>query len=187
MNAHAVKSTDQSLEATLEIAEKLRQEFIEDSVLFVRSWYKDTMNKFILTYPPAAEKLTDEHKRDIRRRIAILKNDVEAELIELLMRDKHWWHSGSITDIERDYYVTCDNLLDYDFRVIFGKLGLILEDYGFINKNFYDGDKGFLAHKDGSNRYYFEYLYPVYWSDAMKRTIDNYWENYKFYLDTLKK
>lgn len=186
MNAYKVKSTNQSIEKTVEIAEELRQEFILDSISFVKDWYSNTMDKFIQSYPPAAEKLTTEHRKDIRRRIAILKIDVEKELVDLLMRDKHWWHSGEITDVDREFYKTCDNLLDFDFRVVFGKIGLILEDYGFIDKNFYSGDKGFLAHKDGSNRYYFEYLYPIYWSDAMKRTMDNYWENYKYYLDITK-
>ena len=75
-----------------------------------------------------------------------------------------------------------NNLLDYDLRVIFGKVGILIEEYGFIQKNHFDGDTGFVSHKDDSNRYYFEYVYPIYWSDMMKRRMDNYWENYKYYL-----
>ena len=182
MKIKEVLSSDQSIGKTVEIAERLRTEFVEETNKFVTQWYESIINKFILTFPPAAEKLTAEHKKNIKIELKVLQDSIHIELTNILMRDQYWWHSGEITDVPRDIYKNIDNLLDFDLRVIFGKVGYILEEYGFIKKNHYDGDKGFVSHKDGSNRYFFEYVYPVYWSDMMKRTMDNYWENYKYYL-----
>lgn len=182
MKTKEVLSSDQSIGKTVEIAERLRAEFIEETNKFVPQWYESIINKFILTFPPAAEKLTADHKKNIKIELKVLQDSIHTELTNILMRDQYWWHSGQITDVPRDFYKNIDNILDFDLRVIFGKVGYILEEYGFIKKNHFDGDKGFVSHKDGSNRYFFEYVYPVYWSDMMKRTMDNYWENYKYYL-----
>lgn len=182
MKTKEVLSSDQSIGKTVEIAERLRAEFIEETNKFVPQWYESIINKFILTFPPAAEKLTADHKKNIKIELKVLQDSIHTELTNRLMRDQYWWHSGQITDVPRDFYKNIDNILDFDLRVIFGKVGYILEEYGFIKKNHFDGDKGFVSHKDGSNRYFFEYVYPVYWSDMMKRTMDNYWENYKYYL-----
>ena len=182
MRIKEVLSTNQTIEKTVERAEKLKQAFIDETIRFVPNWYEFTINRFIETYPPASKQLTDEHKKNINKELKLLQNSVVIELNNLLKQDRYWWHTGVITDVPRDFYKDIDNLLDFNFRVIFGKVGFILEDYGFIVKNHFDGDKGFVAHKDDSNRYYFEYIYPIYWSDMMKRRMDNYWENYKYYL-----
>lgn len=183
MKIKEVLSSDQSIEKTIQLAERFRSEFIAETIKFVPRWYEEIILKFILTYPPAAEKLTAEHQRNIKFEVKALQDSIHLELINLLTRDEYWWHSGEITDIPRDFYKNIDNILDFDFRVIFGKIGFILEEYSFIKKNHFDGDKGFISHKDGSNQYFFEYVYPVYWSDCMKRRMDNYWENYKYFLD----
>lgn len=184
MKSKEVLSSNQSVNETIKLAEKYRADFIEAAILFVPNWYEQIISKFVLTYPPAAEKLTAEHKKNIKLEVKLLQESIHIELTNLLTRDEYWWHSGNITNVPRDFYKNIDNILDFDFRVIFGKIGYILEEYDFIKKNHYDGDKGFVAHKDGSNRYFFEYVYPIYWSDMMKRKMDNYWENYKYYLDS---
>ena len=184
MNSREVLSSNQSVQETIELAEKYRSDFIEAAILFVPNWYEEIISKFVTTYPPAAKKLTAEHKKNIKLEVKILQESIHIELTNLLTRDEYWWHSGNITNVPRDFYKNIDSILDFDFRVIFGKIGYILEEYDFIKKNFFDGDKGFVAHKDGSNRYFFEYVYPIYWSDMMKRKMDNYWENYKYYLDS---
>lgn len=182
MNTVDVKSVNQTIEKTIEIAEKLRIEFINEANIFICQWYSDIINKFILSYPPASKKLTAEHKYHMMKELKVLQDSIHKELTNTLNRDEYWWHMGIINDLPRDFYKTINNLLDYDLRVILGKVGNILEEYGFIKKNHFDGDKGFVSHKDINNRYYFEYVYPIYWSDMMKRKMDNYWENYKFYL-----
>jgi len=184
MKSKEVLSSNQSIKETIKLAEKYRADFIEETLDFVPKWYEDLVSKFILTFPPASEKLTAEHKKNIKHQVIALQNSVHIDITNLLLQDKYWWHSGDITNVPRDFYKNIDNLLDFDFRVIFGKVGAILEDYGFIKKNQFDGDKGFVVYKDGSNQYYFEYVYPIYWSDKMKRRMDNYWENYKYYLDS---
>lgn len=182
MNTVTVKSTNQSIEETIKIAEKLRKEFIDEANLFICDWYKNIVNHFINSYPPAAKKLTEEHKIHINKEVKQLQDSVHIELTKKLNSEDYWWHLGEIKELHRDFYKTINNLLDYELRVILGKVGNILEEYGFIKKNHFDGDKGFVSHKDKNNNYYFEYVYPVYWSDMMKRKMDNYWENYKFYL-----
>jgi hypothetical protein len=182
-----VKNENQSLEKTILLAEELRLNFLEEAQIFLSFWYKHTIEKLIDSYPPAAKKLTAEHIGHIKKELRDLQNNSKSELTKVLSKEEIWWHLGTLTDIPRDFYKTIDNLLDHDLRIVFGKVGLILEEYGFIKKNHFDGDKGFVAHKDDNNIYYFEYTYPVHWSDQMKRKMDNYWENYKFYLDRIKK
>lgn len=186
MKTKEVLSSNQSIDKTVEIAEKLRADFIEETNKFVPQWYESIVNKFILTFPPAAEKLTAEHLKNMKHELRLLQDSIHIELTNILNRDQYWWHSGQITDVPRDFYKNIDNILDFDLRVLLGKVGDILEEYGFIKKNHFDGDKGFISHKDSSNRYFFEYVYPVYWSDMMKRRMDNYWENYKYYLSIKK-
>lgn len=183
----AVKSSNQTLEETIKIAEELRIEFLNEANLFVSQWYSNTLEKFINSFPPASQKLTAEHKEHIKKELRSLQNNIAPELTKVLSKESYWWHLGSLSDVPRDFYKTIDNMLEEDLRIVFGKVGNILEEYGFIIKNYFDGDKGFVAHKDDINLYYFEYVYPVHWSDQMKRKMDNYWENYKFYLQKYKK
>lgn len=164
----------------LEVAEDNYQKFILELRHFIVEWNKKTFNYFLKSYPNSLKRLNEKQLLQMKIELQYL-NKIAPDLIEeAFAREEKWWHKSN-SGIDIDYYRSINNLVDDEIKKVFGLIGNIFYDFGFVSKSMHEPYRGFLTKKDGSNLYYYEYVHPIYWSDMMKRRMDNYWEVYKYY------
>lgn len=169
------------LESLLGKMEAVRRLFVEETVIFIREfWHKKGM-EFLNTHPQDSKKIDEAARGAYMRELDhLLHSGKERRIIEILDDRELWWHHNTGNTKEHGFYKDIDNIAGDRFREVLGEVGGLLFNYGLIWKSDEEPCFGFLSYKDANNLYIYKYVYPVYWSDGMKRRMDNYWELFKY-------
>ncbi len=164
-------SQEQKLELLIERMSCIKDEFVAEFGEFTKWWIIDSTQKMMDSMPEITRNLSEEETADIHsqsKQIALATQDKAKDLAGKI----NWWHQ-SRTLADSSYYCRTDNLFADDYRQIIGRIGTILQEYGYLPKQKMS-IFGFSYHKDGGNRYRFFYTVPIDWSGKLKRLLDNY-------------
>ena len=187
MSAVLDKTKEAEIANAKEKAESIKNEFLSEAEKFLPHWYQKTYEYFVNSYPESTQALSAEELDSLRLDVKKLKADMTGKLSAAFDKKENWWHqSDNPSEFDREFYKSINNLMSDEIKYIFGELGDLFYEYGYIWRNIDKGSRGFLTFREGSNRYQYQYIYPIYWSDMMKRRMDNYWEIHKYYLSLTK-
>lgn len=165
--------------------EQLRLTFVEEAILFTKNWMTEKVEELIISIPEFTNKLTPDQLLSLRVESAKVSSGIEASLREYLDDKSLWWHLDPNSGSSKDRYKNLDSFFDEKYRKLIGSVGKVLSKYGYLPK--YEINVfGFYCFKDASNSYSYEFINPVFWSNQMKRRMDNYWEQYKYALNLIE-
>jgi len=170
------------LESLKSMLEEIKQQFIKDSVIFIREWYKITTENYVKTAPDITISLGKEKLKQMKEKVAILIQNAESIANEFLSNPDLWWHLKEISEHRYSYYGNrAPDDLDKALRLSLGKLGVILEEFGYnvTTKSTYRDQDNVWVEWDSSGQYHPPngrpyYPYGMDWSDMMRITIGKY-------------
>lgn len=176
----SVVTAEQKIEELKTKMASIQTSFLEDIESFVDEWLIETAKSVIDKFPEIEKKYSYSEIDNIVLECEELSAEIASEFKDDLSRSELWWHKNELIS-KRDQYKLIDNIVSDSSRFILGRIGIVLNKYGFLPK-MVKPFHGFISEKDGSNNYIFKYIDPIYWSRDMKTTFDNYWELYKYAL-----
>jgi hypothetical protein len=115
--------------------EELKQEFILETIDFASKWYKKTAKDYVAKYPEIALRMSEEKILKMKTKINQLVGDTEKIVKDELDNSALWWHKmPRHNDSIEQYTQLVDKypqILDRAVRHVLGRLGIILEEFGF--------------------------------------------------------
>ena len=164
--------------------EDARQQFIKDSTNFVMKWYEDTAQRYAKKDADITLALGVDKVKQMKAKILDLQKNAEKITNEFLNDSDLWWH---LKESKNSWYIQIGNrppkALDKAIRLILGRLGSILEEFGYdvTTKASRRTDMDIWVEWDPSGRYHPPTGRPYYpsgqeWSQEMRSTIEQYSE-----------
>jgi len=162
--------------------EELKCKFIKETVIFAKEWYKKTTKDYISKYPEVTLSMKEEKMARMKNHVTELVRDTENFVRDELEKPTLWWHQRPrLHDSIEQYQQVADKypeILDRAVRYALGRLGLILEEYGFNVATI--GNRGsfvefWFDHPFGADSASVPY-YPhlLKWSEEMQDIIHEY-------------
>lgn len=162
--------------------EELKNEFIKETVSFASEWYKRTSKEYVTKYPEVTLNMKEEKIAKMKAQVNELIRDTEKIVRGELENPALWWHQRHrLHDSIEQYLQVADKypaILDRAVRHVLGRLGLILEEYGFnvaASGNTGSFQEFWFDHPHGadstSNPYY---PHILKWSEKMQDIIRDY-------------
>jgi hypothetical protein len=116
--------------------EAVRQQFIKSSIVFIAQWYNATAKYYVCTDSQNTLKLGKDKLSFMKIKLKDLTDNAEKIANDFLSDHSLWWHlAPKIEDGYSARYVQCGNkcpdIIDNPIRKALGKLGVILEEYGY--------------------------------------------------------
>lgn len=170
--------------------EELRLLFIKDSTTFVSEWYKNTAEHFVITESDRTIALGETKVKEMKTKVLELIQNTDKIVNEILSNSNLWWHlsefDGSMPFAYRQYGNAPPRILDKAIRLVLGRLGVYLEEFGYnVKTSVTIGSFGFniWIEFDTAGNYPLPkgrpyYPFSVNWSEAMRNTIQKYDELY---------
>ena len=170
--------------------EEIRKRFIEASAVFIANWYNTTAKNHVFKDPQNTLRLGRDKLSSMKIKLKSLMDDSKKIADEFLDERSLWWHfAPKIENNNNSLYLQsgnkCPEIIDKPIRKALGKLGLILEEYGYnINtKGGNSGDDVSVWNNKNVSPYPSNPV-PYYpdscdWSKEMRDLLKNYNEIYK--------
>jgi hypothetical protein len=115
--------------------EELKTEFMKQTVDFTMEWYRKTSKEYITKYPEITLKMSEEKIANMKAKVNELVKNTEKIVRGELDNPALWWHQKpNLHDSISQYKQVADKypeILDHAVRHILGRLGRVLEEYGF--------------------------------------------------------
>jgi len=115
--------------------EELRVEFIKETIRFSAEWYKKTAQAYITKYPEIILSKSEGKIAEMKAKVNDLVRDTERIVKNDLDDPALWWHQKPhLHDPIDQYKQVADRYpetLDRAIRYALGRLGIILEEFGF--------------------------------------------------------
>jgi len=115
--------------------EELKTEFIKQTADFALKWYRKTAKEYVTKYPEIALKMSEKKMGDMKTKVNELIKNAEKIVRNELDNPAIWWHQKmNLHDPIDKYKQVADKYseaLDHAVRHILGRLGLVLEEFGF--------------------------------------------------------
>jgi len=184
VKSHINVSRKDELNSMLKKLETLKTVFITDTSEFLQEFWKEKANEFSKFHFEISDNLSDEQKSRFQSDLKSLCSNSIINATSILNKEGIWWHENPTKNSNYDRYKSVDNLNSKELRHGLGEIGKLLYKYGYIGVT----DKpyfGFTYLKNPNGQYDFEFTNPVYWSEKMKRTLDQYWEYYKYSINLI--
>jgi hypothetical protein len=170
--------------------EEIRKQFIEASAIFIANWYSLTAKNYAFKDSQNTLSISRDKLASMKIKLRSLTDDSKKIANEFLDERSLWWHfAPKIENNNSSPYMQCGHkcpeIIDIPIRKALGKLGVILEEYGY-NINTKGGNS-----EDNvsvwNNKNVFPYPtnpVPYYpdscdWSKEMKEIMKSYDEIYK--------
>jgi hypothetical protein len=170
--------------------EEIRKQFIEASAIFIANWYSLTAKNYAFKDSQNTLSIGRDKLASMKIKLRSLTDDSKKIANEFLDERSLWWHfAPKIENNNSSPYMQCGHkcpeIIDIPIRKALGKLGVILEEYGY-NINTKGGNS-----EDNvsvwNNKNVFPYPtnpVPYYpdscdWSKEMKEIMKSYDEIYK--------
>jgi len=161
--------------------EKLKLEFLKETIDFASKWYKKTAKEYVAKYPEVILKMSEEKISRMKVEVNEFDKETEKTVEDELSNPRLWWHQKpTLHESIEQYLQIADKypeILDRAVRHILGHLGIILEKFGFHVTA--SGNTG--SYKE----FWFErvpstdqaipcYPHLLTWSEEMQDTISKY-------------
>ncbi len=166
--------------------EKLKNEFIKETVRFASEWYKTTTKEYLTKFSEVTLGMKEEQiaqmKAQVNELIREAEKIVKIELVDVAL----WWHQRPrLHDSSDQYLQVADKypiILDREVRHVLGCLGLILEKFNYHvaasgNTGSYQEFWFDYPHGEGSTSTPY-YPHLLKWSEEMQDTIRDYNSEY---------
>jgi len=177
-----IKEQEFALQSIMERMEEVRQQFVTDTTLFVREWYKETTKKYIKQKSEKTLKMGRETMERMKKNVQELVNNAEAHVSEVLSNPELWWHLKEDNKLSYNYQgASPPDRVDKAIRISLGKLGPVLEEFGYTEIK----DKGSRDHPvwcewdENLDTYHQPGMQPCYpfgieWTDGMRYSLTSY-------------
>jgi predicted DNA binding CopG/RHH family protein len=181
-----IEQKEAQLSSLRSLMEQLKNEFIKAMTDFASEWFKTTTREYVSKYPEVTLKMREEKIVQMKANVSELIRNTEKVVKAEFENPALWWHqSPRLLDPIDQYLQVADKypeILDRAVRHVLGRLGLILEKYGFNvcasgNTGSY-GEFWFDHPKDDQTTSIPYYPHLLNWSEKMQNTIKNYNSQY---------
>lgn len=184
-----IKEAENQLKSAIARMKVIQKEFMAQCVTYIKSWYVDITKQKVTSASKLTKQLGIEKLSQMKAEVSRLQEQ-SPEIINDFINDVNlWWHLKENDQLETTFKEDISKAL----RLAAGKLGPVLEKYGYITTN--PSEPGYWREWDefGINRpanprpYY---PYPLDWTDNMRTLVDEYQELIREaiqYRDELKK
>lgn len=178
-----IKQKQEELNSLKLQMEQIRQRFVRDSTMFIRKWYEETTENYVINNAEKTINLGKEKLRQMKTKVLELIENAEEIANKALSNPELWWHLVENDELYYDYYGNAPpKILDKAIRYALGKLGTILEKFGYDVKTKSTGisfEGNVWCERDPSGRYHLPdskpyYPYHVNWSEEMQNSIKKY-------------
>lgn len=181
-----IKREETELSSLCNRMEEFKAEFVEETVSFASEWYRKTLKEHITKHPEVILNLKEEKIAHMKAQVNELIRNSEKIVRGELENSGLWWHQRPRIHDSIEQYLQVDErypeILDRAVRHVLGRLGLILEEYGFnvsasgntsVYREFwFDHPTGTESASKPS------YPHLLKWSENMQNTIRNYNKQY---------
>ena len=162
--------------------EEIKMEFIKQTIIFASGWYAETAKDYVKKYPEVTLNMSAEKLAGMKVQVSELIRNTEKIVKGELDNPAIWWHQKpNIHTSVNQYLQVADKqpeLLDRAIRHVLGRLGLILEYFGFhVSANGNSGSyQEFWFEKSSNNAFSSSPTYPhiLTWSSEMQETTRKY-------------
>jgi hypothetical protein len=131
----AISNQQKTLEAYKLEMEAVRQQFIKASAVFLALWYKATAKHYVSTESQNTLTLGQNKLSAMKMKLRNLTDETEKIANDFLSEHSLWWHLTPNGENGVSLYVQngskCPKIIDDAIRKAQGKLGLILEEFGY--------------------------------------------------------
>jgi len=165
--------------------EELRERFKEETAVFAREWYKKTAKDYIAKFPEVALRLTADRVVAMKAGVNDLSRNASKDVGAELDDPRLWWHLEPRLHESIDRYLQVADkypeVLDRAVRRALGRLGLVLEKFGFnVTTSGYTGTyrEFWFEHKVDSHETVPCYPHLLTWTDDMQEIIRQYDRQY---------
>ena len=178
-----IKQKQAELDSLKPQMEEVRQQFIKDSTTFIKEWYEKTSQSYVETGADITLNLGKEKLSQMKTKTRKLIENAEATANEMLFDPELWWHLAENDELSYSFYGNAPpRFLDKAIRLALGKLGTILEEFGYsvtTKPTAVISELGVWCEWDSSGRYHPPDARPYYpfsqdWSEAMRNTLQKY-------------
>ncbi|MEO8612967.1 MAG: hypothetical protein ABI690_34055 [Chloroflexota bacterium] len=135
-NPETNRSTEERVISLKSEMENIRQEFIKQSGVILRQWYKELSDKEIENEEAVTASLGTDQFNHLKQDINDLIEHADQVAMEFIGDETKWWHLNESDIYFVDFDATSPSLIiplfiEMQLRLAVGKLGPILEKYGY--------------------------------------------------------
>jgi len=171
--------------------QEIKLQFVNVTSHFASQWYKDTARQYITKYLDVSINLATDRFDDLKIKVNHLLTESEKTSEKALSQPGIWWHEKPELNVAVSQYDQLGNqqvgnkypeVIDGPIRVALGKLGYLLEEFGFNVKTS-------AAHGPHGHEYWFQkseekmvspyFPHMLEWSKPMQETLQEYNRLYK--------
>jgi hypothetical protein len=163
------------------LMEKLKGEFLEQTVLFAKEWYLKTIKEYIKKYPEATLKMKEENITQMKSKVNDLVSNTEKTVKNAVDKPAVWWHKKPDNNSSVEQYTQVADkypeILNYAVRNALGHLGFILQEFGFhvsVDGNTGEFGEFWFMHPKNTELTLPFYPHLLEWSGEMQETIYKY-------------
>lgn len=164
--------------------EEVRKQFVHDSTAFISKWYLEQAESYVKGSADITLSLGKDKIKQMKDKVKELQDNTGNITNEFLSDPELWWHLKENKDLSYDYHENAaPRGLDDAIRLALGKLGTILEEFGYDakTKSTCGTDSDVWVEYDSTDRYHPPNGRPYFphnmeWSNEMKNTIQKYSE-----------
>ena len=142
----SIANLQKQLELDKSEMEEIKKQFIEASAVFIANWYSLTAKNHVLKDSQNTLRLGRDILSSMKIKLKSLMDDSKNIANEFLDERSLWWHFAPKIEINNGSpYLQCGHkcpeIIDKPIRKALGKLGVLLEEYGY-NINTKGGNSG---------------------------------------------
>ncbi|MCP4107265.1 MAG: hypothetical protein GY749_17275 [Desulfobacteraceae bacterium] len=157
------------LDTASERMKQIRSEFMSETIKYFRVWYEQLTKEKVTAEAELTRELGLNKLSHLKNEVNALKSGTEKIVSEFIDKDGLWWCRND--PVQPSFTEDVDNAL----RLIAGRLGIILENYGYITTNpedpsfWREWDKLGLNRPSDARPFYPHYLdLPVHIKDMLE-------------------
>lgn len=124
-----IQIAQRRLDAATNRMKQIRKEFFSASIKYFRHWYEQLTKDKVTSEAELTRELGINKISELKSEVNALKQNTEKIVSEYLNHESLWWRQND--PVQPSFLEDVDNAL----RLIAGKLGIILENYGYITAN----------------------------------------------------
>ncbi len=160
--------------------DELKRQFTKQTAVFASEWFRKTAKEYITKNPEVALSLTEEKIASMKANVNELVRSAERAVQAELDNPALWWHlDPHIHESIERYRQVADKfpeVLDRAVRRVLGRLGVVLEKFGFrVTVSGYTGTYfEFWFERAGSRGITPLYPHLLGWTEPMQESIRQY-------------
>jgi hypothetical protein len=114
----------------------VRQQFIKATVTFFANWYNSATRHYVISSSKNTISLGKDQLAQLKVKLKNLTDNAEKNVDEFLSADSLWWQlspkdGDNFVSVYSQYGHKCPEIIDQPIRKGLGKVGVLLEEYGY--------------------------------------------------------